>query len=166
MKTIIVTRHEGAVEWLRTRHGVEGLVIAHAAPDTVAGKIVYGILPLHLAALAAQVWSIDMPNLPAEFRGQELTPEQMDTAGACLTGYRVDRIVSPEPVPCAEVFGCTGWSKESGARRFDPLRGIEYKGRLYCSPECVEGRKRYEKACEAPSGRPESGTYASRYEGR
>lgn len=97
MKTnnpLIVTRHAGAVTWLAAR-GITGEVIAHATPEAVTGRTVYGVLPLHLAARTAEVWSVDLPNLSADLRGQDLTPEQMDAAGATLTGYTV------RPIPAA-----------------------------------------------------------------
>ena len=60
-------------------------------PAQIAGKRVYGVLPLHLAAQAAEVVTIDMPGLPAEKRGVDLTPEEMDACGARLTIYVVRR---------------------------------------------------------------------------
>ena len=88
MTRLIITRHAGAVEWLR-RRGIEGEVIAHATPDQVRGRICYGVVPLNLAALAAEVWTIDMPDLQASDRGRELTPEEMDGRGAELACYVV-----------------------------------------------------------------------------
>ena len=89
---VIVTRHAGLVAWLAWR-GVTGEVIAHVtSPDQVAGRVVYGVLPLHLAAEAEEVVVVDMPRLPAELRGVDLTPEQMEAAGATLAHYRVERL--------------------------------------------------------------------------
>ena len=88
MTKLIITRHAGAVEWLR-RRGIEGEVIAHATPDQVRGRICYGVLPLNLAALASEVWAIDMPDLEAADRGRDLTPDEMDSAGAELVCYVV-----------------------------------------------------------------------------
>lgn len=89
MKTIIVARHEGAVKWLNDK-GITGEVISHVSdPSVLDGNIAVGILPLNLAARAAEVWAIDLPNLPAELRGKELSPEQMDAAGATVTKYKV-----------------------------------------------------------------------------
>jgi len=85
---VIVTRHAGMVEWL-SLHGIEGDVIAHATPADVEGREVYGILPLNLAAEAASITTVDMPGLKPEQRGQDLTPEEMDVAGAKMTTYRV-----------------------------------------------------------------------------
>ncbi len=71
---IIVSRHAATVEWLREQ-GYEGQVIAHIAnPEQIAGEIVIGNLPLHLAARAALVGAVEF-ELPAEMRGQELTLE-------------------------------------------------------------------------------------------
>lgn len=90
-RVIIVSRHAGTIEWLRER-GITGEVIAHVSdPSQVTGKIVVGNLPLHLAAQAFAVAAIDMPNLPAEKRGQDLTPNEMDEFGARLSVYRVTR---------------------------------------------------------------------------
>ena len=88
MTKLIITRHTGAVEWLR-RRGIEGEVITHATPDQVRGRICYGVLPLNLAALAAEIWAIDMPDLEAADRGRDLSPEEMEEAGAELVCYVV-----------------------------------------------------------------------------
>ena len=91
---VVVTRHLGAVDWL-IRHEIipndatEVSVIEHATPADVTGQVVYGVLPLHLAALAKEVHSIDIPNLPADKRGKELTADDMDTLGASIVSYKV-----------------------------------------------------------------------------
>lgn len=86
---LIVARHSGAVEWLNQR-GIVGEVISHVSdPSILEGRIVVGILPLNLAAKAKEVWAMDLPNLPAELRGKELTPTQMDECGATLRKYQV-----------------------------------------------------------------------------
>lgn len=90
-RVVIVSRHAGTIEWLKS-HGITGDVIAHVSdPVQIVGKIVVGALPLHLAAQALAVASIDMPDLPADRRGQELTPAEMDAYGARLSVYRVTR---------------------------------------------------------------------------
>ncbi len=88
---VIVSRHQGLVDWLAQR-GIVGDVIAHASPDDVIGKDVIGNLPLHLASLAKSVTVIDMPALPADWRGKDLSPEQMDQAGATPTRYVVRKV--------------------------------------------------------------------------
>lgn len=88
---VIVSRHQGLIQWLAQR-GISGDVITHASPDDVRGKDVIGNLPLHLASLAKSVTVVDMPNLPADWRGKDLTPDQMDQAGATLTRYVVQKV--------------------------------------------------------------------------
>jgi len=95
MNKVIVTRHAGMVEWL-SLHGVEGDVIAHATPEDVRGRDVYGILPLNLAAEAFTITTVDMPGLKPEQRGQDLSPAEMDEAGATMTTYRVDVVMEEE----------------------------------------------------------------------
>ena len=87
-ETVIVSRHAGAIEWLR-RQGIAGTVIEQAIPEDVRGRVVIGNLPMHLAAEAHQVGSIDLPGLAREQRGRDLTPEEMDAAGACIRWYVV-----------------------------------------------------------------------------
>lgn len=93
-KTLIVTRHAPLVEWLR-RRGITGDVIAHATPNDVAGKDVYGVLPLWLAAEAASVTEVSMPSLPLEARarvnGGDFTVDEMDKWGARLDRFVVRR---------------------------------------------------------------------------
>lgn len=88
MSTIIVTRHAGLVSWL-AEQGISGQIIAQVTPDDVLGKDVVGVLPLHLAALASTVTVVDMPGLRVDQRGIDLTPTEMDAAGAILTTYFV-----------------------------------------------------------------------------
>ncbi len=70
-------------------------VVAEATPADVTGKVVYGNLPLHLAALAAQVWVIEFvaKECPAckgwgTVRGAEAligNPNQPGAPGNCPT---------------------------------------------------------------------------------
>lgn len=88
---IIVTRHKGAIEWLR-QQGIEGKAISHATADDVRCRKVYGNLPLHLAAEAASVTIISLPDLKPEQRGKDLSPDEMYAAGAHLESFEVRRI--------------------------------------------------------------------------
>jgi putative CRISPR-associated protein (TIGR02620 family) len=87
METVIVSRHAGLVEYLEKK-GIVGRVIPHATAADVKGKIVVGNLPLHLAALAAKVGSVDM-NVPAEMRGQELSASQVSQYATGISWYVV-----------------------------------------------------------------------------
>lgn len=92
MSNIIVTRHSGLTEWLR-RQGIDGEVISHVInAEQVEGKHVYGALPFHLASLAESVTVVDLPNLPADKRGAELSADEMDAYGATLCTYVVRRL--------------------------------------------------------------------------
>lgn len=91
-RPVIVTRHVGAIEWLNN-HGFDGDVIAHvASPDQIRGRVVIGALPFHLAADAARVGVISMPGLRPDQRGVDLTPAEMDAAGAVIEFYVVSRV--------------------------------------------------------------------------
>lgn len=90
--TVIVTRHPALVAHLREI----GLatpatpVLTHAAPEQIQGRRVIGVLPLHLAALAAEIVVVPLA-VPPELRGVELTLDQVrDLAGEPET-YTVTR---------------------------------------------------------------------------
>ncbi len=91
-KNIIVTRHHGLVEWLKSR-GISGDVLTHVADESqIRGKIVYGVLPLSLAAKCEIYVAVDMPNIRPYQRGADLSPREMDAAGAKMTRYRVEAL--------------------------------------------------------------------------
>lgn len=96
--TVVITRHQGAVDWL-VRHGWIRLentrVVAHATKeDVLSAPKVFGVLPLHLAGIARNVYSIDVPNLPEEKRGKELTADEMDDYKACVVKYFVQTVMT------------------------------------------------------------------------
>ena len=89
---LIVTRHQGLVD-LAYRMGLatDGCpVLAHATAEDVRGKTVLGVLPLHLAAEARAVVSIDL-DLPRHLRGGDLTAEEMLPCVLGVSVYRVTR---------------------------------------------------------------------------
>ena len=95
-KTLVVTRHAGAVEWLKAKGFSECEVVAHFAPSMVqSGDVVVGILPLNLVAevnaKGGRFFALDM-NVPSELRGVEMTAQLMDELGARLQEYRVQAI--------------------------------------------------------------------------
>lgn len=89
MKAIIVTRHPAAVEFILATAGLpdETPVLESATADDVRGCMVYGNLPLHLAALAYRVVAIEFDGPPP--RGQEYSLADMQAAGARLAAYDV-----------------------------------------------------------------------------
>lgn len=96
MNAIIISRHDGAVAWLRRELPwlEDAPVVAHATAVDVVARDVFGVLPLDLAALATSVTIVVMPGLRADQRGQDLTPEEMDAAGAHLEVFQVRRFHS------------------------------------------------------------------------
>lgn len=109
---LIVTRHQGLLGWLASNlpapaghvwaPGADALVLmapgadggemvpagrtipirAHVGPQDVKGLNILGVLPLALARHAASVTEVEMPGLCPAGRGKELTPAEMDAAGA------------------------------------------------------------------------------------
>ena len=90
MKKVIVTRHTALVEFLKEL-GVEGEVVAHATEETVAGKHVFGVLPMRLAAEAGRFTEVSL-NVPAELRGKELSLEEIKACNPTLTTFKVERV--------------------------------------------------------------------------
>lgn len=92
MNTIIVSRHPAAVQFIRETAGLDETipVFAEVKAEDVAGKIVYGNLPLHLACLCETVYAVEFEGAPP--RGQEYSADDMKSAGAKLTPYRVVKV--------------------------------------------------------------------------
>ena len=88
MRNVIVTRHAGAIAWLQAR-GYEGQVNQHFdIEDARPGIRIIGVLPLPLIrralAAGAEVLLLSMPAMLAKHRGKELSPAEMEEAGARL----------------------------------------------------------------------------------
>ncbi len=91
-----VSRHPGAVEWARRRGLDVDRLETHFDPAMVRqGDTVIGTLPVHLVADVCEHGgrylhlSID---LPLEWRGRELSVEDMESCNARLEEYRVQRV--------------------------------------------------------------------------
>jgi CRISPR-associated protein Csx16 len=96
MKVLIITRHAATVEWLKSTMlpTDEVVVTAHYTPGMAQGfDYVVGILPIQLVAeLCAEgirYYQMIM-DVPEEFRGKELSIEQMDQFNARLVQYNVE----------------------------------------------------------------------------
>jgi len=91
-ETIIVTRHKGAIEWLREKYSwlVKGAkIVSHIDPDKIPSETnVIGVLPItivkKLLDKGCTATIIQLPDVPEELRGRELTPEEMEKYGAKL----------------------------------------------------------------------------------
>ena len=90
-----ISRHPGALEWAR-RHGLQvDQYAAHLDPAHVQpGDTVIGSLPVNLAAVVcergARYLHLSL-ELPAHLRGQELSADQLDTLGARVQAYLIER---------------------------------------------------------------------------
>jgi CRISPR-associated protein Csx16 len=89
---LIITRHRGAVDWLRAR-GITGTVIEHATgTEGRSGDTVYGILPAdymdRFLRRGMPVFFIALPNIPLDKRKGDLSEAEMNEAGACLFRIR------------------------------------------------------------------------------
>lgn len=76
---LVVTRHPALVEYLRERGLVDETtpVVSHVTdPSEIEGKVVAGVLPLHLAAACYAVVEIPLALAP-EDRGRELSIERL-----------------------------------------------------------------------------------------
>lgn len=99
MSTWFVTRHPGALAWLKSQglscdHCVEHLDAKAVRP----GDIIIGLLPAHLAADVCDRGAIYLHlsiDLRREQRGRELTVEEMYQAGARLEQIIVRRRAFP-----------------------------------------------------------------------
>jgi putative CRISPR-associated protein (TIGR02620 family) len=92
MSTFIVTRHAGAIRWLNSS-GITGEIISQWTDERtnqlVPGDLVVGVLPLPLIAdvirTGARFGLLILPAIAFSQRGQELSPEEMEHAGANVT---------------------------------------------------------------------------------
>ena len=87
-QTHIITRHIGAIDWIRSK-GLDGEVIEHfSIDDVVPGDRYVGVLPVNLIdevlRNGAEFVLLVMPDLPQDARWQELTSGMMDEYGAKL----------------------------------------------------------------------------------
>jgi len=92
--TVIISRHPAAIEFIRANDArfIDAPVITgNATPADVAGKVVAGNVPLHLAALAGSVVAVEFDGTPP--RGQEYGLPEMEAAGSRLVEYVVRRAV-------------------------------------------------------------------------
>lgn len=104
MNVYVVSRHPGAIEWVRQTvvalnpqlpdHRIH--IVQHLEDLSVApGDWVCGVMPMCWAARlceqGAVVALLEMP-LPAHLRGVELSAQDMQTYGARLVRYQVQKL--------------------------------------------------------------------------
>lgn len=93
MTVYFITRHEGARRWAEEEGFAVDRMVDHLDPaDIRAGDAVLGTLPVNLAAevcaRGGRYFHLSL-NLPPEWRGRELTPEDMRRFEAKLAEFRV-----------------------------------------------------------------------------
>lgn len=95
MSIWFVSRHPGAVEWAeRTGLKVDRRVLHLSAAEVAAGDTIIGVLPVNMAAeiCARNAAYVNLSlDLPFEWRGKELSCQELFAANARLEGYVVTR---------------------------------------------------------------------------
>lgn len=93
---IILTRHPAVVEWFRSVYPAlkDAPVLESATREDVAGRHVYGVVPLYLADAAFRVTVLAFDTPP---RGAEYTVDDMVNAGARAVTYTVVESYSIPP---------------------------------------------------------------------
>ena len=86
---VIITRHKGAVEWIKSR-GFDGIVVEHLLEESIEEGVTYiGVLPIQMIEKILKAGSqfvlLSLPAVAFSERGQELTPQEMSNAGATLS---------------------------------------------------------------------------------
>lgn len=97
----IITRHQGTVDWVRAKLNGKGLdrdvfVAGHLSNEMIMrmkkGDAVYGILPIHLIKRllrkGVEYYHMVLPDVPEEFRGKELSLEQVKAFGGQIWKIR------------------------------------------------------------------------------
>lgn len=93
MTTWFISRHPGAIEWVKAQALAVDRFVAHLDPAQVqAGDTVAGSLPVQLAAeicaRGARYLHLSV-DLPAEYRGRELSAQDLQRLHARLTPFIV-----------------------------------------------------------------------------
>ncbi len=93
MTTYFITRHQGAAQWAEQQGFKIDHVLSHFDAKTIQkGDRVLGTLPVNLAAevctRGGEYFHLSL-DVPAEYRGKELSPQQMDAFGAQLQAFYI-----------------------------------------------------------------------------
>ena len=88
-----VSRHPGALEWMRQHGPAFDRHVPHLElTDVQSGDQVIGTLPVHLAAQVCErgagYWHLVL-DMPEEARGRELSAEQLAYLGVTLTSFDI-----------------------------------------------------------------------------
>lgn len=96
LQKVVVTRHNALVAYMKELGLVDETtpVYPHVRGSMIAGKHVFGALPLHLMALAAKVTVVPLRNVPHNLRGQDLSIEEVRMYAAPPVTYEVREVLT------------------------------------------------------------------------
>lgn len=112
MTIYFVSRHSGAKQWAEQQGLQVDKFVEHLSLDEVqAGDVIIGSLPVNLAcevcAKGAKYQHLSL-EIPREWRGQELSAQQLTEIGARIEEYHIERRAPlPESKPPAKAEGAT-----------------------------------------------------------
>lgn len=94
MKTFVVTRHQGALDWLIQKgFNFDEHILHLDLAQLNSGDKVVGNLPIPMVAdmnaKGVEYWHLAF-NVPFELRGVELSADQLEDLGISLVRYRVE----------------------------------------------------------------------------
>jgi CRISPR-associated protein Csx16 len=168
MTTWFVTRHPGAIAWAH-RQGIiaessndrdERIIDSITPADVRLGDVVFGTLPVHLAAeicaRGGRYFHITM-SVPSDRRGQELTPDDMEAFGATCREFIVlgssgatAQAAAEVPTPGQGIHVCLV-SDQYMANLLPVLKRRPARVELICTPEMLlpgKGLDRLARALE------------------
>lgn len=113
-KYIIVSRHAGAIEWIKSK-GYKGQVMSHFSGSVVPGATYVGTIPIHkinkIICGGGNVIVLCLPKLKYKKRGADLSCDEMCHAGATLCV--VENIQLREIVLDEHLRGISMWYDET-----------------------------------------------------
>lgn len=99
MTTWFVSRHPGAIAWAAEQGLAIDRTIAHLEPGMIKpGDTVIGSLPVHLAATvcSANATYVNLSlELPADWRGRELSAQELRQCKATLQAFTITPPTTP-----------------------------------------------------------------------
>ena len=104
MTTWLISRHPGALDWIRRNHVAFDQHLTHLDDITriQPGDTVIGSLPVNLAAdicaRGASYWNLSL-RLPENARGRELSADELGQFNAVLEPFELRRLPAPGSFP-------------------------------------------------------------------